>query len=94
LPPLPDSVQEGVIETIEHGFDCIIVYVDESGKPPAFYAAGWHKRDRKIPAYQSIVRYHKDINAVVARFTDTPDFNDYNNWSVSKIIYSRIVKII
>ncbi len=49
--PLPDTVQEQVNEAIYHGFDGIIVYVDEAGKPPAFYAAGWHDRKNKIPAY-------------------------------------------
>ena len=48
--PLPDTVQEQVNEAIDHGFDGIIVYVDESGKPPAFYTAGWHDRKNKIPA--------------------------------------------
>lgn len=48
--PLPDTVQEQVNEAIGHGFDGMIVYVDESGKPPAFYTAGWHDRKNKIPA--------------------------------------------
>jgi len=48
--PLPDTVQEQVNEAIGHGFDGIIVYVDEAGKPPAFYTAGWHDRESKIPA--------------------------------------------
>jgi len=48
--PLPDSVQEQVDGAIGHGFDGMIVYVDEAGKPPAFYTAGWHDRDNKIPA--------------------------------------------
>ncbi len=48
--PLPDTVQEQVNEAIGHGFDGIIVYVDEAGKPPAFYTAGWHDRKNKIPA--------------------------------------------
>ena len=48
--PLPDTVQEQLKEGIEHGFDGMIVYVDEGGKPPAFYAAGWHDRKKKIPA--------------------------------------------
>jgi D-alanyl-D-alanine carboxypeptidase len=48
--PLPDTVQEQVNEAIDHGFDGIIVYVDEAGKPPAFYTAGWHDRKNKIPA--------------------------------------------
>ncbi len=48
--PLPDTVQEQLNEAIDHGFDGIIVYVDEAGKPPAFYATGWHDRKNKIPA--------------------------------------------
>ena len=34
--PLPDTVQEQVDEAIGHGFEGMIVYVDEAGKPPAF----------------------------------------------------------
>lgn len=49
--PLPNTVQEQVNEAIDHGFDGIIVYVDEAGKPPAFYTAGWHDRKNKIPAH-------------------------------------------
>jgi hypothetical protein len=41
--PLPNTVQEQVNEAIEHGFDGMIVYVDEAGKPPCFYTAGWKK---------------------------------------------------
>lgn len=48
--PLPDSVQEQVDEAIGHGFDGMIVYVDQAGKPPAFYTGGWKDRDKKIPA--------------------------------------------
>jgi D-alanyl-D-alanine carboxypeptidase len=48
--PLPDTVQEQVNEAIGHGFDGMIVYVDEAGKPPAFYAGGWKDRKNKIPA--------------------------------------------
>lgn len=47
--PLPDTVQEQVDEAIGHGFDGMIVYVDEGGKPPAFYTAGWKDRENKIP---------------------------------------------
>lgn len=49
--PLPDTVQEQVDEAIGHGFDGMIVYVDQGGQPPEFYAAGWHDRKKKIPAY-------------------------------------------
>ncbi len=48
--PLPDTVQEQVDEAIGHGFDGMIVYVDEAGKPPTFYTGGWKNRERKIPA--------------------------------------------
>jgi len=48
--PLPYTVQEQLSEAIDHGFDGMIVYVDEAGKPPAFYADGWKDRESKIPA--------------------------------------------
>lgn len=48
--PLPDTVQEQVDEAIGHGFDGMIVYVDEAGKQPAFYTGGWKDRNNKIPA--------------------------------------------
>ena len=50
IKPLPDTVQEQVNEAIGLGFDGIIVYVDQGGKAPAFYAAGWKNRESKIPA--------------------------------------------
>ncbi len=50
LKPLPDTVQEQVDAAISHGFDGIVVYVDEGGKAPAFYAAGWKNRENKVPA--------------------------------------------
>ena len=48
--PLPGTVQEQVNEAIGHGFDGMIVYVDQAGKPPAFYAGGWKDRENEIPA--------------------------------------------
>lgn len=48
--PLPDTVQEQLNEALDHGFDGVVVYVDEAGKSPGFYAAGWHDRINKIPA--------------------------------------------
>lgn len=48
--PLPDTVQEQLDEAISHGFDGMIVYIDQTGKPPQYYAAGWHNRELKIPA--------------------------------------------
>ena len=48
--PLPDTIQEQVDEAIAHGFDGMIVYVDEPKKRPAFYAGGWKDRENNIPA--------------------------------------------
>jgi len=50
LSPLPNTVQEQLDKSIKYGFDGIIVYVDEAGKEPAFYAAGYKNRENKIPA--------------------------------------------
>jgi CubicO group peptidase (beta-lactamase class C family) len=50
IKPLPDTVQEQVNEAIDVGFDGIIVCIDEGGKEPAFYAAGYKNRVNKIPA--------------------------------------------
>jgi D-alanyl-D-alanine carboxypeptidase len=48
--PLPNSVQEQVNNAIGYGFDGMIVYVDETGKPPAFFASGLKNREHQIPA--------------------------------------------
>jgi D-alanyl-D-alanine carboxypeptidase len=48
--PLPDTVQEQVDEAIGHGFDGMIVYVDQAGKPPEYYTGGWKDRENKIPS--------------------------------------------
>lgn len=48
--PLPATVQEQVHEAIGHGFDGMIVYVDQGGKPAQYFAGGWHDREEKIPA--------------------------------------------
>jgi D-alanyl-D-alanine carboxypeptidase len=50
LAPLPDTVQEQVNDAIGYGLDGMIVYVDQAGKPPALYAAGWKNRENKVPA--------------------------------------------
>ena len=48
--PLPDTVQEQLDEAIAQGFEGMIVYIDQAGKAPQYYAAGWHDRDLRIPA--------------------------------------------
>ncbi len=44
-----------------------------------------------VPGYQSIAKYHKDIDTVVIQFMNTT--GGYN-WNLSEIVYSRILKII
>lgn len=46
-----------------------------------------------IPGYQTIAKYHKDIDAVVIQFTNTVNFEGYN-WNMSEIMYNRIVKLL
>lgn len=48
--PLPDTVQEQLDEAISHGFDGMIVYIDQAGKQPQYLSAGWHNRESRIPA--------------------------------------------
>jgi D-alanyl-D-alanine carboxypeptidase len=48
--PLPDTIQEQVDDATSYGFDGMIVYLDEAGKPPEFYTAGWKNRKKKISA--------------------------------------------
>lgn len=46
-----------------------------------------------IPGYQTIAKYDSEIDAVVIQFTNTVDFEGYN-WSLSEIMYNRIIKIL
>ena len=48
--PLPDTIQDQVNEAIGHGFDGMIVYVDQAEKPSKFYTGGWKDRVNKVPA--------------------------------------------
>jgi CubicO group peptidase (beta-lactamase class C family) len=45
-----------------------------------------------IPGYQTIARYHKDMDAAVIQFTNTVNFDGYN-WNMSELMYKRIIKI-
>jgi CubicO group peptidase (beta-lactamase class C family) len=46
-----------------------------------------------MPGYQSIAKYHKDIDTVVIQFVNTTNFSGYT-WNLSEIVYNRIVKIL
>ena len=74
--PLPDTVQEQVDQSLSYGFDGVIVYVDESGKPPAFYAAGYHNRELKIPANPKALFKIASINKLYDAVAITKLVND------------------
>ncbi|WGF91672.1 serine hydrolase domain-containing protein [Aequorivita marisscotiae] len=48
--PLPSTVQEQVDEALDYNFSGIVVYIDPAGKPPQYFASGWHNREDSIPA--------------------------------------------
>jgi CubicO group peptidase (beta-lactamase class C family) len=50
IAPLPDTVQEQVDDAADQGLDGIIVYVDQAGESPEFYAAGWKNKLTQEPA--------------------------------------------
>ena len=83
--PLPDTVQEQVDKSIDHGFDGIIVYVDEAGKPPAFYTSGWHDRNTKIPAYPQALFKIASINKLYDAVAITRLIHD-NRLSLNKTL--------
>lgn len=46
-----------------------------------------------VVGYQSIAKYHEDIDTIVVQFTNTTNFDGYH-WNLSEVFYSRIVKIL
>jgi CubicO group peptidase (beta-lactamase class C family) len=74
--PLPDTVQEQLNEGIKYGFDGMIVYVDQGGKPPEYYAAGWHDRKNKIPAYPQALFKIASISKLYVAVAVTKLVND------------------
>jgi CubicO group peptidase (beta-lactamase class C family) len=50
ISPLPDTVQEQIDLSLDYDLDGIIVYIDQSGKKPELFAAGWKDRENKVPA--------------------------------------------
>ncbi|WP_405199172.1 serine hydrolase domain-containing protein [Christiangramia sp. LLG6405-1] len=46
-----------------------------------------------IPGYQSIAEYHENMDTVVIQFVNTANFDGYT-WSISEIVYDRIIKIL
>jgi len=75
--PLPATIQDQVDQTLSYGFDGVIVYVDEAGKPPAFYTAGYHNREQKIAADPQALFKIASINKL------------YTAVAITKLVYSK-----
>jgi D-alanyl-D-alanine carboxypeptidase len=67
--------------------------VFEPGEQEIYSSIYVYEHTGLIPGYQSIARYHKDIDAVVIQFNNTTNFTGYD-WSLAEIFYNRIVKIV
>ncbi|MGJ3240727.1 MAG: serine hydrolase domain-containing protein [Anaerolineae bacterium] len=50
LSPLPGTMQAELDRAVANEFNGIIVYVDQAGEDPSFYAAGWNNLEEQIPA--------------------------------------------
>lgn len=51
LKPTPSTISQELANAVDERFDGIIVYVDQQGKAPEFYADGFHNRTEQTPAY-------------------------------------------
>ena len=65
----------------------------EEGEQETYSSIYVYNHTGLIPGYQSIARYHKDIDAVVVQFVNTTNFDGYD-WNLSEILYNRIIKIL
>ena len=69
LRPLPATLQEQADQAVDLGFSGVVVRVDQRNGPPAITTAGWHDRERGIPArgdaYFKIASISKLYTAVV-----------------------------
>lgn len=74
--PLPDTVQEQLDEAINHGFDGVIAYIDQTGKPPQYVAAGWHDREAKLPAHPHALYKIASISKLYDAVAATKLIND------------------
>ena len=65
----------------------------EQGEQEIYASIYKYEHSGWVPGYQSLAKYHKDLDAVVIEFYSTTDSKLYN-WNLSEIINSRIVKIL
>lgn len=65
----------------------------EPGEQEIYSSIYVYEHTGLIPGYQSIARYHKELDAVVIQFTNTTNFEGYE-WTTSEILYNRAIKIL
>lgn len=61
------------------------------GEQEVYSSVYKYEHTGELPGYQSIARYHKDIDAVVIQFINT---SGGNSWSKSESVYRRIIRIL
>lgn len=83
--PIPDSVHEQIDEAIANGLDGVIVYIDQAGKTPELYTAGWHNRKNKIPANPQALFKIASISKLYLAVATTKLVND-NRLSLDKTL--------
>lgn len=67
--------------------------VFEGGEEEIYESIYEYDHTGLIPGYQSIAKYHREIDTVIVQFVNTTDFEGYT-WSLSEIVYNRIVSIV
>ena len=48
--PLPSTIEEQLDQAINHGFDGVVLYVEQGDQPAQTFTAGWHNKQDKIAA--------------------------------------------
>lgn len=65
----------------------------EAGEQEIYSSIYEYEHTGLLPGYQSIAKYHKDIDAVVVQFVNTTNFSGYT-WDLSEVVYGRTLKIL
>tara|TARA_R110002020_G_scaffold312439_4_gene527910 strand:- start:2514 stop:2756 length:243 start_codon:yes stop_codon:yes gene_type:complete len=67
--PLPETVQGQMDEAIDHGFEGMIVYIDQTYKSPQFDSAGWHNRESIKVEYKVVVTRSLSLFQIYGRLS-------------------------
>lgn len=81
LLPLPSTLQQQLDEAVSHGFDGVVVYIDQAGKVPVSLASGMHNRDQGIAAQADALFKIASIKKL------------YDAVAVSKLVHAGILSL-